>query len=443
MSKFLEIFWAKTHNLKNINVRIPKNKMTVITWVSGSWKSSLAFNTIYNVGQQKYLESLSSYARMFIWWASEEAEVEEIVWLSPTISIDQKTTNKNPRSTLGTITEIYDYYKLLYLNIWQRFCIKCWTSIKKDSINDIIDYINSFEEWIKFTINSPQKIKNIESFKKKVLDLGFIRFKLDKEIFTINDDIKEADYRQICIIIDRLVKKDYSDKNNSDTKRLKDSIALAFKTWNWILEVETDKKTKVFSNNSSCSNCFYTPKTLTISSFSFNSHSWACEDCHWLWVKKVFLEEKIINPRLTLLEWAVIAPGFSWNYFINLIEEVGRKNNIPLNTNYSLLSEKDKKIILYWTWKTKYKVEYINDLWAKNTYYSVFEGVINTLTRRYYDKSQIEKWIYDDFVVDFDCNTCNSYRLNIESLAVKVWWLNIWRIIRFDYKRNLRIYKKI
>ena len=125
MSKFLEVIWARTHNLKNISVKIPKNKMTVITWVSGSWKSSLAFNTIYSVWQQKYLESLSSYARMFIWGMTEEAEVSEINWLSPTISIDQKTTSKNPRSTVWTITEIYDYYKLLFLNIWERKCVKC------------------------------------------------------------------------------------------------------------------------------------------------------------------------------------------------------------------------------------------------------------------------------------------------------------------------------
>ena len=154
MSKYLEVVWAKTHNLKNISVKIPKNKMTVITWVSWSWKSSLAFNTIYNVWQQKYLESLSSYARMFIWGLDEEAEVDEINWLSPTISIDQKTTNKNPRSTVWTITEIYDYYKVLYLNIWDRKCIKCWNFVKKDSISDIINYILEFKNDSKFIIKS-------------------------------------------------------------------------------------------------------------------------------------------------------------------------------------------------------------------------------------------------------------------------------------------------
>ena len=154
MSKYLEVLWASTHNLKNVNVKIPKNKITVITWVSWSWKSSLAFNTIYNVWQQKYLESLSSYARMFIWWMKEEAEVSEIKWLSPTISIDQKTTSKNPRSTVWTITEIYDYYKLLYLNVWVRKCVNCDTVVKKNSIKDIFNFLNLFELNDKFLIKA-------------------------------------------------------------------------------------------------------------------------------------------------------------------------------------------------------------------------------------------------------------------------------------------------
>jgi len=152
MSDFIEVFWAKTHNLKDVDVAIPKNKMTVITGVSGSGKSSLAFNTIYNVGQQKYLESLSSYARMFIGGMKEEAEVDEIKWLSPTISIDQKTTSRNPRSTVWTITEIYDYYKLLFLNIWTRHCVKCDSIVKKDNIRDVINFLSSKELKTKFMV---------------------------------------------------------------------------------------------------------------------------------------------------------------------------------------------------------------------------------------------------------------------------------------------------
>jgi excinuclease ABC subunit A len=313
MSEYLEVIWAKTHNLKNINVKIPKNKMTVITGVSWSWKSSLAFNTIYNVWQQKYLESLSSYARMFIWWMKEEADVSEINWLSPTISIDQKTTSKNPRSTVWTITEIYDYYKLLYLNVWERRCINCNNIVKKDSILDIINYLSTIEFWTKFIIKAPIKSKfsSFEQIKKEVLDLWFIRFLIWKDLYTVNDNIELKDIWNVFIVIDRLIIKDFFNKDSSDTKRLKDSIELAYKIWKSQLSIEIIWWNEIsFSNVFICSNCWHIPSELNISSFSFNSHSWACQECHWLWVKKVFLEDKIINFNLTLLEWAVIAPWF-------------------------------------------------------------------------------------------------------------------------------------
>jgi len=446
MSKFLEVIWAKSHNLKNVSIKIPKNKMTVITWVSGSWKSSLAFNTIYNVWQQKYLESLSSYARMFIWGMWEEADVDEINWLSPTISIDQKTTSRNPRSTVGTITEIYDYYKLLYLNIWTRKCIKCWTNVKKDSISDIIDYINWFEENQKFIIKSPLKL-NIESFdelKKEILDLGFIRFSVWDNIYTINDkiELKKEELTDISIVIDRLVKKDYLDNESNDTKRLKDSINLAYKVWKWLLIIDDMSTQKWFSNVFVCSNCWHVPSELNISSFSFNSHSWACHECHWLWVKKVFLEENIINENLTLLEWAVIAPWFWWDYFFELLKEVSKTSKLDLNTKYKLLPKKQRDVILYWTGEKKYKISYVNDYWVKNTYNTRFEWIINTLTRRYYDW-WADKWHYDDFVVDMDCHLCNWHRLNLESLSVYLDWLNVWELSNMSVSKAITFLKSL
>lgn len=231
MSQFLEVYGAKTHNLKNVNVKIPKNKMVIITGVSGSGKSSLAFNTIYNVGQQKYLESLSSYARMFIGKQSEEAEVDEIVGLSPTISIDQKTTNRNPRSTVGTITEIYDYYKLLYLNIGERKCIKCGSMIKKDTVEDVLGYISNLPEGTKFTINAPFE-KNCsddaETMKTEILQSGFIRYQIGEKVYTINDTITDEEVlgKDIDIVVDRQV----VNKEIATNKRLTDSIELAFRT---------------------------------------------------------------------------------------------------------------------------------------------------------------------------------------------------------------------
>ena len=443
MSDFLEVYWAKTHNLKNVNVKIPKNKMTVITWVSWSGKSSLAFNTIYTVGQQKYLESLSSYARMFIGGMKEEALVDEIKWLSPTISIDQKTVNKNPRSTVWTITEIYDYYKLLYLNIWERHCIKCDNIVKKDSIVDIIDYLSTIKLDTKFTINSPLKLSKFRNYKDKltkelfeeikneILSLWFIRFSINGQLLTINslftDEIANIKVDNIDIIIDRLIVKDFSNPDSPDTKRLKDSLNLAFKIWEWlvnILTISPDNGIKRFSNIFICSKCWHIPEELTVSSFTFNSHSWACENCHGLWVKKVFLEEKIINPNLTLLEWAVIAPWFGWNYFFALLSELAKYNKIDLNKNWSLLSKKEKDLILYWTWNKKYKVEFENEYWERKIYNSNFEWVINTLERRYFE-GWAEKWHYDDFIIDIDCPQCNGHRLKQESLAVKINGLNI------------------
>jgi len=458
MSDFLEIFWARTHNLKNIDVSIPKNKMTVITGVSGSGKSSLAFNTIYTVGQQKYLESLSSYARMFIGGMKEEAEVDEIRWLSPTISIDQKTTSKNPRSTVWTITEIYDYYKLLFLNIWERKCIECNTKVKKDSILDVIEYLKNIEQNTKFLIKASLKISRFRKIeennilteevfnevKNEILWLGFIRFTINNELFTINDNYnKKLDkliIDNIYIIVDRLVVKDYSDLNSSDSKRLKDSLNLSFRIGEWLIAIELIKSistvdievleendNKTFSNIFICSWCGHIPEELKISSFTFNSHSWACPGCHGLWVKKMFLEEKITNLNHTLLEWAIIAPWFWWNYFFALLEELEKYNKIDLNKKWSLLSRKEKDLILYWTWDRKYKVTFTNEYNEQKTYNSNFEWVINTLERRYFEWAA-EKGHYDDYIMDITCPSCDWHRLKKESLFVYISWKNIWEI---------------
>ena len=461
MSEFIEVYWAKTHNLKNIDVKIPKNKMTVITGVSGSGKSSLAFNTIYNVGQQKYLESLSSYARMFIGGMKEEALVDDIKGLSPTISIDQKTTSKNPRSTVGTITEIYDYYRVLFLNIGTRYCVKCNSKVKKDSISDIISFLSKKELKTKFMIKAPISIEEykdyseeevFEKIKKDVLDLWFIRFNIWNNILTINDEFRDDfniddNVDNLNIIVDRLVIDDYSNENFNQVKRLKDSLLLAFKIGNWRLKIDIIWEWNTsFSNVFVCNDCGHIPQELSISNFSFNSHSWACPGCHWLWVKKVFLEEKIINPNLTLLEWAVIAPGFWWDYYFALLQEVAKYKKLDLNTNYSLLSKKEKDIILYWTWDKQYKVTFINDSWEKKTYNSRFEWVLNTLERRYYD-SDVSKWNYDQYVVDIDCPQCNWHRLNQESLSVKLPYLdkelNIWELSNLSVDDSLEFFKQL
>ncbi len=452
MSEFLEVYWARTHNLKNINIKIPKNKMVVITGLSGSGKSSLAFNTIYSIGQQKYLESLSSYARMFIGGMKEEAEIDEIVGLSPTISIDQKTTNRNPRSTAGTITEIYDYYKLLFLNIWDRRCLQCGTLIKKDSLGKIITDINTYPVGTKFIIKSPlyKEKKNIsfDKVKKEILDLWFIRFSVNGEVYTINDDItlKEKATYDIDIIVDRLIIVDY-EKNESDMKRLKDSLELAFKiSWgflnvNFFLS-EKETKTNKYSNVFVCPNCSYVPEKLDISSFSFNSHNWACPDCHWLGVKTVFLEENIINFNLSLEEWAVIVPWF-WTYFHALIKVVGEKYPLRTRVPYKELTKKEREMVLYWTGETQYKVKFINDYWVVNTYNSKFEWVLNTLNRRFFESATFEENKLMDFVTEVDCPICSWKRLKRESLTVFINGIDIWDANNKTVKEALEFFKNL
>ena len=452
MSKFLEVVWAKTHNLKNISVKIPKNKLTVITGLSGSGKSSLAFKTIYAIWQQKYLESLSSYARMFIGSNNEAAEVDEITWLSPTISIDQKTTSKNPRSTVWTITEIYDYYKLLYLNLWERRCVKCDNIIKKDSLNTVISDLWQIDEGTKFMIKAPifvnAKWLSLEDIRSKVLELWFIRFSVNDKVCTINDNIdidKDKKYN-IDIIVDRLVVKDFSDKESSDTKRLKDSLELAFKSWEGFISIDLfiwDKiENKSYSSVFVCSKCWHVPEELNISSFSFNSHSGACMDCHWLWEKAVFLEEKIINNNLTLEEWAIIAPWFWWDYFFAMLKKVADKNKIRLNVKYSELTNKEKKVILNGTWDTIYKIKFKNDSWIENTYSSRYEWVINTLTRRYLDWGW-ESSNYDNYLTNIECPTCQWHRLKLESLSIYFKWINIWEMANMPVSDAINFFSNL
>lgn len=451
MSEFLEIYWARTHNLKNIDLKVPKNKMVVFTWVSWSWKSSLAFNTIYSVWQQKYLESLSSYARMFIWKINEEAEVDEIVWLSPTISIDQKTTNRNPRSTVWTITEIYDYYKLLYLHLWDRYCVECWNEIKKDSIKQIVSDIVSYPIDTKFMVKTEifkdKKELTKEFIKKEVLDAGFIRFSLNDEIYTVNDEL-EIDAKKsytLDIIVDRLTVKNFDDNESNDTKRLKDSLDLAFNTWNSFIKIEffswNKKDEKRYSNKFVCSNCWYIPENLDITSFSFNNHKGACKACSWLWVKTVFLEENVINPNLSLEEWAVIANWF-WAYFYALIKEVWKKHNLRTRVPYKELTQKEKDLVLYWTWKELYRLSLETKNWT-NYYNFKFEWVINTLNRRFSDWASISDWRLDDFITEVECPTCEWKRLNKESLSVIINWLDIWALSSLSISDSIDFFSKI
>jgi len=449
MSDFLELKWVNTHNLKNIDVKIPKNKLTVITWLSWSGKSSLAFKTIYNIWQQKYLESLSSYARMFIWWVWEEAKYSEISGLSPTISIDQKTTNRNPRSTVGTITEIYDYLKLIFLNLWDRKCIKCHSDIKKDSLFTIIEDIKSYELWTKFIIKSTiltNKTKTLEIIKKEILDNWFIRFALWKNIYSLNDEVSEKinDKTEVFIVIDRLIVKDFNKEDN-DTKRLKDSLSLCLKLSTWFTEIDFISWEQIISKKYStvfvCNNCWHIPKELDLSSFSFNSHSWACECCHWLGEKVVFLEDKIINLKLTIREWAIL-PWFWSTYYNELVLKVCEKNKINANIPYLKLTKKQRDIILYGTQEQTYQMSPENNI-SHKTYNSKYKWILNILNEKYYSADSADNDKLSNYISTLPCPDCNWYRLNKESLSVYFKWKNIWELRSISVEDLLSFFKNI
>lgn len=448
MSEFLEVKWARTHNLKNINVRIPKNKLTVITGLSGSGKSSLAFKTIYNIGQQKYLESLSSYARMFIGGMSEEALYDEITGLSPTISIDQKTTNRNPRSTVGTITEIYDYYKLLYLNIGERTCIVCWSEIKKDTLSSIVSDISKYELGTKFVLRTPilqWEELHLELIKKEVLKLWFIRYAIWNTLYTLNDEPKISKKDTVFIVVDRLVVKDMSDENSLDVKRLKDSLTLALKVGKWRIEIDFYNWEKIhtqkYSNIFVCSSCGHIPAKLDISSFSFNSPAGSCLDCHGLWEKPVFLEENIINPRLTIAEWAIL-PWFWSAYYHELLLEVCKQNSIHANLAYGKLTPEQKNIILYGTGEVQtYRLSPENNMSGK-VYHAKYKGVINILTEKYFSW-ELEDSKLSSYITNVPCPTCDGYRLNKESLSVYFHGKNIWELSSMSVKDSLEFFKNL
>jgi excinuclease ABC subunit A len=352
MSHFIEVIGAKTHNLKNISVKIPKNKLVVITGVSGSGKSSLAFDTIYAEGQRRYLESLSTYARMIISSINEDAKVDEIRGLSPTISIDQKTTSNNPRSTVGTITEIYDFYRLLFTTIGTQKCSNHpEVTLKKHSISEVISFVKELPEATKIHVMAPipffQTDATMESIKRYVLDSGFVRFQINDTIYSVADAIEGSiipENAKISIVIDRLVVKD----EDSFGKRLRDSLEFAYKTGEDMLEIyELESKVRTgFSAKASCPLCGTSNETLSISNFSFNSPYGACESCHGLGTKVAFLEEKIINGNLTLEEGAIL-PWTNHMYYMEILRAAAKKHKINLNVPYKTLSKKARDIVLH------------------------------------------------------------------------------------------------
>ena len=440
MNDKITIKGAKEHNLKNINIEIPRDKLVVITGLSGSGKSSLAFDTLYAEGQRRYVESLSSYARQFL-GVMEKPDVESIEGLSPAISIDQKTTSKNPRSTVGTVTEIYDYIRLLYARIGQPYCPHCGKKIEKQTIDQIVDNVMKIEEGTKIQVLAPvvrsrkgEHTKLLEDLQKE----GFVRVRIDGEIYELTDEIKldKNKKHEIEIVVDRLViKKDIIG-------RLTESIEIALKhAENLVLIDVVGEKPILYSCNYACPDCGFSFPELTPRMFSFNNPYGACPKCLGIGYLMKMDEDLIIPDKTKTLYDGVKAFGASTMkkgdtmarmYF----ESVGRHYGIDIkNKKIKDLPRDFLEKILYGTGDEEIEFEYSSYAGTRK-FTAPFEGVIPTLERRHNEtKSQGMRDFYEMYMSNMHCDECNGARLKPEILSIKINGKNINEITAMSIKQ--------
>lgn len=413
---------AKENNLKNVSLTIPRDKFVVFTGVSGSGKSSLAFGTIFAEGQRRYIESLSSYARMFLGQA-QKPDVEVIEGLSPSISIDQKTTNRNPRSTVGTITEIYDYLRLLFARVGTPYCPNGHGEVKQQSIDEIVDAIKSYGEGVKVTILAPvvrgqkgRHEKLFESLKKS----GFTRVEVDGNIFTLDETIMldKNIKHTINVVIDRIVLKEGKDT------RLTDSVETALKLADGLVFAQMDEKRELFSVNYACPECGWTLEEISPRLFSFNAPYGACSHCSGLGYTMDIDEGLVLkNSNLSISEGALNITGWRMEegsmaraYF----DAISKQYDIDLNTPLNKLPKDKQKILLYGTGTEKIDLT-VETEHGKRQANVVFEGIINNLRRRFEEtSSEYVKYEIGRFMREQPCAYCHGKRLNESALAVKI-----------------------
>ena len=456
MNNKIVIKGAKEHNLKNINLEIPRDKLVVITGLSGSGKSSLAFDTLYAEGQRRYVESLSSYARQFL-GMMEKPDVELIEGLSPAISIDQKTTSKNPRSTVGTVTEIYDYIRLLYARIGVPYCPNCGKKIEKQTLDQIVDNVMSFGEGTKLQVLSPiirgrkgEFVKLLQGFQKE----GFVRARIDGETVELTDDLQidRKKKHNVEIVVDRLVIKE------EIRSRLAESIEVALKHANNLVMINIrengEDKDIIYSSNYACPDCEISFEELTPRMFSFNNPFGACPSCLGIGYLMKMDEDLIIQDKNKTLYDGVKAFGASTMkksetmakmYFESIAKHYDVKiKDVPIKKLPRWFLEK----ILYGTGDEEIDFEYTSYAGTRK-FTSPFEGVIPTLERRHSEtKSQGMRDFYEFYMSESDCPTCNGARLKKESLAVRVGNKNIKELTDMpvnqikDYLNSLKLTKK-
>ena len=420
---------ARAHNLKNVDLTIPRDRLVVFTGVSGSGKSSLAFDTIYAEGQRRYVESLSSYARQFL-GQMEKPDVDLIEGLSPAISIDQKTTSHNPRSTVGTVTEIYDYLRLLYARIGIPHCPKCGKEIKKQTIDQIVDRIMELPERTKLQLLAPvvrgrkgEHVKLLEDAKKS----GYVRVRVDGILYDLSEkiELEKNKKHNIEIVVDRLMVKEGMQM------RLTESIetAAALSGGLLIVDVNQGEDELLFSQSFSCPDCGVDLMEIEPRMFSFNNPSGACPTCTGLGMQMKFDEQLIVpNEELSIMQGAITAPGYN---SVNakgsmskvLFDALAAKYGFSLETPFKDLPRKIKDIIFYGA-KEKLRITYSN-VRGTGTYDYAFEGVINTLRRRYNETSEAMRAEFEEYMTNIECPDCHGKRLRPEVLAITVNGKNI------------------
>ena len=420
---------ARAHNLKNVDLTIPRDQLVVFTGVSGSGKSSLAFDTIYAEGQRRYVESLSSYARQFL-GQMEKPDVDLIEGLSPAISIDQKTTSHNPRSTVGTVTEIYDYLRLLYARIGIPHCPKCGKEIKKQTIDQIVDRIMELPERTKLQLLAPvvrgrkgEHVKLLEDAKKS----GYVRVRVDGILYDLSEkiELEKNKKHNIEIVVDRLMVKEGMQM------RLTESIetASALSGGLLIVDVNQGEDELLFSQSFSCPDCGVDLMEIEPRMFSFNNPSGACPTCTGLGMQMKFDEQLIVpNEELSIMQGAITAPGYN---SVNakgsmskvLFDALAAKYGFSLETPFKDLPRKIRDIIFYGT-KEKLRITYSN-VRGTGTYDYAFEGVINTLQRRYNETSEAMRAEFEEYMTNIECPDCHGKRLRPEVLAITVNGKNI------------------
>lgn len=435
---------ARANNLKDISVEIPRDKLVVFTGLSGSGKSSLAFDTIYAEGQRRYIESLSSYARMFL-GQMEKPDVDSIDGLSPAISIDQKTTSKNPRSTVGTVTEIYDYLRLLYARVGTPHCPKCGKPITSMSIDQMTDKVMSLPEGQKIQLLAPlargKKGEYVQTFEKLKKD-GFARVKVDGEVRSLDEEIKlkKTIKHDIFAVVDRLVIKE------GISRRLSESLETALKLAGGICHVDLmNGEEIVLSSNLACPDCGISIAEITPRMFSFNNPFGACPNCSGLGFLHEFDVDLIIPDKTkSLEEGAITLSGFGnisnetgWNRYI--FENLAKEYKFKLSTPFNKLSKEVQDVILYGSGDKRFYYEY-----EGGSFTSRYEGVINTARRRYEstDKESVKE-MYQQFMKYHVCRACGGKKLKPESLAVTVNDINIYDLTDLSVVKLVDFFEKL